>query len=88
MPHIRSISLDAETWEQAIERLLLLMAPLAPHITEELWDRIGHSESIHDQTLPEWDPELAAEDEITLVVQVNGRLRDRYTRSRVHGRGT
>ena len=68
---------DPETWEQAIERLLLLMAPLAPHITEELWERIGHSESIHDQTLPEWDPELAAEDEITLVVQVNGRLRDR-----------
>lgn len=66
-----------ETWEQSIETLLLLMAPLAPHITEELWERAGHSASIHNQTLPEWDEGLAAEDEITLVVQVNGRLRDR-----------
>ncbi len=68
---------SSETWEQATETLLLLMAPLAPHITEELWERAGHSDSIHNQTLPEWDPEIAAEDEITLVVQVNGRLRDR-----------
>jgi leucyl-tRNA synthetase len=66
-----------EAWDPAIETLLLLLAPLAPHIAEELWERTAHSGSIHDQTLPEWDPELAAEDEITLVVQVNGRLRDR-----------
>ena len=57
--------------------LLLLVAPLAPHITEEMWERTGHSGSIHNETLPEWDEEQAAEDEITLVVQVNGRLRDR-----------
>lgn len=66
-----------EAWDPAIETLLLLLAPLAPHIAEELWERTAHSGSIHDQTLPEWDSELAAEDEITLVVQVNGRLRDR-----------
>ena len=69
--------IGSETWEQAIETLLLLMAPLAPHITEELWERTGHSGSIHNNSLPKWNPELAAEDEITLVVQVNGRLRDR-----------
>ena len=68
---------DPETWNQAIETLLLLVAPLAPHISEELWERTGHSGSIHNQTLPGWDEEMAAEDEITLVVQVNGRLRDR-----------
>ena len=68
---------DPESWDQAIETLMLLLAPLAPHITEELWERTGHSDSIHNQTLPEWDEGLAAEDEITLVVQVNGRLRDR-----------
>ena len=69
--------IGSETWEQAIETLLLLMAPFAPHITEELWERTGHSGSIHNNSLPKWNPELAAEDEITLVVQVNGRLRDR-----------
>jgi leucyl-tRNA synthetase len=68
---------DPESWDQAIETLMLLLAPLAPHITEELWERTGHSDSIHNQTLPEWDEGLAAEDEVTLVVQVNGRLRDR-----------
>ena len=68
---------DPESWDQAIETLMLLLAPLAPHITEELWEGTGHSGSIHNQTLPEWDEGLAAEDEITLVVQVNGRLRDR-----------
>jgi leucyl-tRNA synthetase len=57
--------------------MLLLMAPLAPHIVEELWERTGHAYSIHNERLPEWDPALAADEVFTLVVQVNGRLRDR-----------
>ena len=57
--------------------LLLLLAPIAPHITEELWEKTGHSYSIHNQLMPEWDPDLARDEEITLVVQVNGKLRDR-----------
>ena len=60
----------------AVERLLLLAAPLAPHITEELWERTGREGSIHEQTLPTWDDDLAASDSITMVVQVNGRVRD------------
>ncbi|NIS80418.1 MAG: class I tRNA ligase family protein [Anaerolineales bacterium] len=66
-------------FEQAIETLLLLMAPPTPHISEELWMRLGKPYSIHNQPWPEYDPELAKEDEITLVVQVNGRVRDRIT---------
>jgi leucyl-tRNA synthetase len=53
------------------------MAPTAPHLTEELWLRRGHDYSIHNQNWPKWDEELAKDEEITLVVQVNGRLRDR-----------
>jgi leucyl-tRNA synthetase len=61
----------------AVEKLLLMMAPGTPHITEELWARLGKPYSIHNQAWPEYDPELAREDEITLVVQVNGKVRDR-----------
>ena len=64
-------------WREAVEKLLLLLAPMAPHITEELWERTGHVVSIHAQSLPRWDEALAAIEEATLVVQVNGKLRDR-----------
>ena len=67
------------TWDQALDALLLLLAPCAPHLTEELWERRGKSYSIHNQPLPTWDPELAAEEQITLVVQVNGKVRDKLT---------
>jgi leucyl-tRNA synthetase len=68
---------DADAWREAIDSLLLLLAPSAPHLTEELWERTSHPYSIHSQSWPEWDRELAREEEITLVVQVNGKLRDR-----------
>lgn len=64
-------------WEEAIDTLLLLLAPTAPHLTEELWLRSGRDYSIHNQSWPHWDEELAKDEEITLVVQVNGKLRDR-----------
>ncbi|HEX6491927.1 MAG TPA: class I tRNA ligase family protein, partial [Candidatus Dormibacteraeota bacterium] len=58
------------------ETLLQLLAPLAPHITEELWERLGHRVSIHDSGWPEHDPELVAAQKVTVVVQVNGKVRD------------
>ena len=66
-----------EAWRGAVENLLLLLAPLAPHLAEELWERTGRTYSVHQQPLPQWDSALAAEEEVTLIVQVNGRLRDR-----------
>ena len=72
-------SADADTWNQAVDTLLVLLAPSAPHVTEELWEQRGKPYSIHNQPLPTWDPELAADEEITLVVQVNGRVRDKLT---------
>jgi len=68
---------DDTDWRESIGILLLLIAPSAPHLAEELWERTGHSYSIHNQSWPHWDEALAEEEEITLVVQVNGKLRDR-----------
>jgi len=68
-----------ECWEWCRDRLLLLLAPTAPHLAEELWQMIGHDYSIHNQSWPRWDEALAKDEEITLVVQVNGKLRDRIT---------
>jgi leucyl-tRNA synthetase len=70
---------DPAAWEEARDSLLLLLAPAAPHITEELWQRLGKPYSIHTQPFPVADEELAREEETTLVVQVNGKLRDRLT---------
>jgi leucyl-tRNA synthetase len=72
-------AVSATAWELAVDNLLLLLAPTAPHLAEELWQRTGHQYSIHNQDWPNWNEELAREEEITLVVQVNGKLRDRIT---------
>ncbi|MBI3041118.1 MAG: leucine--tRNA ligase, partial [Chloroflexi bacterium] len=66
-------------WKESLASLLLLLAPTTPHLAEELWQRTGHEYSIHNQSWPRWDEALAKEEEITLVVQVNGKLRDRIT---------
>ena len=65
-----------ETWRSSVQRLLLHLAPLAPHIAEELWLRNGWEFSIHQQLLPEWDESKLTVDTIKIVVQVNGRVRD------------
>jgi|FLYL01.1.fsa_nt_gi leucyl-tRNA synthetase len=70
---------DADAWREATRALVLMLAPLAPHIAEELWERMGLPYSVHQQAWPAWDPALAREDQITLVVQVDGKLRDRIT---------
>ena len=57
--------------------MTLLIAPFAPHLAEELWQRLGQPFSIHRQPWPQWDEAQIAEETITLVVQVNGRVRDR-----------
>jgi leucyl-tRNA synthetase len=66
-----------EAWEEAVESLLLMLAPPCPHVAEELWARTGRPYSIHRQIWPSWDESVAAEETISLVVQVNGKVRDR-----------
>ena len=70
-------SVDAATWRECIEKMLLILAPIAPHISEEMWELTGHKYSIHQQRFPQWDEDLAAEETVTLVLQVNGKVRDR-----------
>jgi leucyl-tRNA synthetase len=72
-------SVNAGAWRQALRTLILLLAPTAPHLTEELWQRMGNDYSIHSQSWPAWNEVLVKEEELTLVVQVNGKLRDRLT---------
>jgi leucyl-tRNA synthetase len=64
-------------YADAVDTLLLLLAPLTPHVAEELWQRRGHTYSVHQQPWPVADPDLAAADTIELPVQVDGKLRDR-----------
>lgn len=64
-------------WREAIESFLLMLAPSAPHMTEELWQMIGKPYSIHQQQWPKWDAKIAAEETFTVVVQVNGKVRER-----------
>ena len=71
-----SQAVASTTWDDTVKILLTLLSPMAPHITEELWERQGHTYSIHNERIPQYDDHLAAADVITLVVQVNGRLRD------------
>ena len=68
---------DSATWSGCVEKVLVMLAPFAPHLAEELWERNGYSYSVHHQLFPKWDEAMAAEEQITLVVQVNGRLRDK-----------
>ena len=76
-PVQESRSVSGETWREAIRILLLLMAPSAPHIAEELWTSLGYPYSIHNQEWPSFDEALAREEEVTVAVQVNGKLRDK-----------
>ena len=61
----------------AVEPFVLILAPFAPHIAEELWQRLGHGESLAHEPWPSYDEELAKEKQVELAVQVNGKVRDR-----------
>jgi leucyl-tRNA synthetase len=70
----------SDTWKairEATEATVLLLSPFAPHIAEELWQAIGHKKGLTARSWPAYDPGIAAEERITLVVQVNGKLRSR-----------
>ena len=66
-----------ETWQFTLESLLQILAPFAPHITEELWQELGHTDTIHVNHWPKWDEKYLVSDVITIIVQVNGKLRSK-----------
>ncbi len=65
-------------WSEAIDTLLLLLAPITPYLAEDLWERTGRGPRglVHQQAWPKWDESALAEDSVNLPVQVNGKLRD------------
>jgi len=68
---------STEAWKEAESIYLRMLAPVCPHIAEEIWCQTGYEYSIHNQAWPQVDVEATHEEEITLIVQVNGKLRDR-----------
>ena len=67
----------SKEWNEAADLYLRMLAPVCPHIAEELWERLGKTYSVHTQPWPQVDEEAAKDEMITLIVQVNGKLRDR-----------
>jgi leucyl-tRNA synthetase len=64
---------------ETLETVILLLAPIVPHITEELWALLGRKENLADVAWPIFDPAVASEEEITIVLQINGKVRNRIT---------
>ncbi|HNV56948.1 MAG: leucine--tRNA ligase [Smithella sp.] len=64
---------------EALETAILLLTPIVPHITEELWERLGKDKPAADMPWPDFDPAVASEEEMTIVIQINGKLRSRMT---------
>ncbi|MFZ2198049.1 MAG: leucine--tRNA ligase [Thermodesulfovibrionales bacterium] len=69
---------DMQVMRFSIENSLLLLSPFTPHITEELWTHIGNESSISEKSWPLWDEEMAREEEIELVIQINGKLKGKF----------
>ncbi len=70
-------ALEIEVLKEALEAVVLLLSPFAPHITEELWQRLGNDTPLYRTQWPSFDPSAIATEEVTLVVQVNGKVRSR-----------
>jgi leucyl-tRNA synthetase len=68
-------SVSAEVRREALEILVLMLAPITPHLAEELWEMLGHSGGLWTVSWPAFNPELAKEEEVEIVVQINGRVR-------------
>jgi len=64
-----------DVWQEALEALVCCVAPFAPHLAEELWHHLGHEDSVHIDHWPVFDPSQLVSDTITMIVQVNGKLR-------------
>jgi len=77
MIFINHLSRQAVRPRSLIEKFVLILSPFAPHITEELWEKLGHTNSLAYESWPEYDKQLIKEKEIELAVQVNGKIKDK-----------
>jgi leucyl-tRNA synthetase len=74
----REGSVSPVVWREFLGQFTLVLAPFTPHLAEELWQQLGQEESVHLQEWPKYDNEMIKEDEVTIVVQVNGKLRGEF----------
>lgn len=75
---LRASQKGRELLKEALSDLILLLGPFAPHLAEELWQKTGRTTLVAESSWPAYDPELAREELVTIVVQVNGKLRDKF----------
>ena len=62
---------------ESVEKLILLLSPFAPHICEELWEVLGHRLSVNEQSWPKYDPEAIEQEQMLIVIEVNGKVRSK-----------
>ncbi|MCD5397538.1 leucine--tRNA ligase [candidate division NPL-UPA2 bacterium] len=72
-------TVNREVLKEALETVVILLSPLIPHLAEELWGRLGNEPSIFNQPWPDYDIGIIKEEEVTVVIQVNGKVRSRLT---------
>ena len=65
--------------KSVVEKFVLILSPFSPHIAEELWQKLGHNNSLAYESWPKYNEQLTKEKEIELAVQVNGKIKDRIT---------
>jgi leucyl-tRNA synthetase len=81
----RDDELSRRVMKEAIETAVVLLSPFVPHFAEELWESLGNRESVIQQPWPSYDREAIVEEEVLIVIQVNGKLRDRMTMPASYG---
>jgi len=76
--HLKNSAAGRTLVRQALENLVLLLAPFTPRVCEEMWERMGHHDLVYSAPWPSFDPALAEEERATIVVEINGKIRDRF----------
>jgi len=76
MSDLKDTLITSPAFSEAIHTLILVLAPFTPHIADELWERLGYQGFTYNEPFPEYDADVAAAEELNIVVQVNGKLRD------------
>ena len=82
-----TLSLDDAHAREAIEALITMIAPFAPSLGAELWEKLGHSEGVFNHDWPQWNEQYLVADSVTYVVQINGKIRERFGAPRDEDRG-
>ena len=78
MIYVNEVFKSETLYREIFEPFVLLLAPYAPHLAEELWEKLGHTPSVALESWPKWQEELTRDKEVTIVVQVNGKVRSKF----------